>query len=176
MLDDPSTLTLWNLSNVPENVGLANSNKHLNFRLGISSRTGLANTMGLLTELRHKDNGNSRVFILCTGTIDMSADDTSLLLNIGCAQSSLSVLLSTPESLEVIVLSVVFGRNGQFISHHTLKVFLKTFHRKSHNNIDTWTFNIYCKWQTNNNNNNINNNVTCVCVCPKYYCFRIIIS
>lgn len=132
-MGDPSTLTLWNLSSVPGNVGLANSNRHLSLRLGISSRTGLANTMGSLTELRHKDNGNSWFFIRWTGTTDMSADDTSLLLNIGCAQSSLSVLLSTPESLEVIAYWVGFRSGARaewpvFTSRHSPQVFLKTFY------------------------------------------------
>jgi len=96
-------LTDWNLSSVPGKVGLANSNRHLNLRPGISLSMGRANTIGGSDiELRHRDNGKSWFFILRTGTKDISADDTSLLLNFGCAKSSLSVLLSTPESLDVI--------------------------------------------------------------------------
>jgi len=88
---------------VPGNVGLANSNRHLNLRPGISLNMGRANKMGGSDiELRHRDNGNSWFFILCTGTSDISADDTRFLLNFGWAKSSLSVLLSTPESLDVI--------------------------------------------------------------------------
>lgn len=99
-------LTDWNPSRGVGNVGLANSNRHLSLRLGISSSKGRVNTMGSAAdmELRHKDRGNSWCFTLATGTRDVSAaDDTSLLLNVGCAQSSLSVLLSTPESLDVMV-------------------------------------------------------------------------
>jgi len=96
-------LTDWNLSSVPGNVGFANSNRHLNVRPGISLSMGRANTIGGSDiELRHRDNGKSWFFILRTGTRDISADDTSLLLNFGWAQSSLSVLLSTPESLDVM--------------------------------------------------------------------------
>lgn len=99
-------LTDWNPSRGVGNVGLASSNRHLSLRLGISSSKGRVNTTGSAAdmELRHKDRGNSWRFTLATGTRDVSAaDDTSLLLNVGCAQSSLSVLLSTPESLDVMV-------------------------------------------------------------------------
>lgn len=102
-------LTDWNLSNVLGNDGLANSNKHLNLRPDMSSSTGRANTIGSGTVLRHSDSGNSWLLralrILRTGITDMSTvDDDTILLpwNMGWAQSSLSVLLSTPESLDVI--------------------------------------------------------------------------
>lgn len=107
--DRTRILTDWNLSNVLGNTGLASSNRHLNLRPGISSSTGRANTIGSDTVLRHSDSGNSwlprTLRILRMGITDMSIedDDTSRLFwNMGWAQSSLSVLLSTPESLEVM--------------------------------------------------------------------------
>jgi len=81
---EEAILTDWNLSSVPGNAGLANSNRHLNVRPGISLSMGRVNTIGGSDkELRHRDNGKSWFFILRTGTRDISADDTSLLLNFG---------------------------------------------------------------------------------------------